>query len=174
MTIPHLIKWVSYVNRTELVSGQVPLPSWLLLKPTLRQPKGPTGVLLPFRYEQNIPSLWMPWPQTLSSYFQSFHCLMTLLKRAGDGERRSQGRITWRNMQLSDLTQNPFSPLFPSLLLLLLLQRNWKFLPFFSTQFDSILRHSWSRTFHIKRFCRRYSSLHEGCFGTPNVSPTLY
>lgn len=97
------------MNSIELVSGLVSMPSWLLLKPTLRQRKGPLRVLLPFRSEQNIPSLWIPWPQTLSSYFQSFQVFSNFVEdmKAAHVERGLQGRVTWRNIQLSDLTQNP-------------------------------------------------------------------
>lgn len=119
--------WVSYVNSTELVSGQVPMPSWLLLKPTLRQPKGALGVLLPFRSEQNITSLWIPWPQSLSSYFQSFHLFSNFVEdmRAEDGERLSQEES--HEGICSFLISYKSHSLLPSPSLLL--QRNWQYLP---------------------------------------------
>lgn len=119
--------WVSYVNSTKLVSGQIPMPSWLLLKPTLRQPKGPLGVLVPFRSEQNTASLWIPWPQTLSSYFQSFHLFSNFVEdmRADDGERLSQEESHEGicSFLISYKTHSLLSS--PSVLL----QRNWQYHP---------------------------------------------
>lgn len=127
--------WVSYVNSTKLVFGQVPMPSWLLLKPTLRQPKGPRGFCCPSDLSKKFHRLGSHGPKHYHLTFNHSIGLVAFLKIGGPSKGREEG---------------PFlSSLFP------LSPEKVAISSLFSAQISSILRQSWSSTLHTQVFSRQ-------------------